>query len=217
MLNKALLAVGGGSSDAIGPVYNYHGFKLQRHISNEATIITYKAADGKIKRIAVKDAKFRAVLRFGTYNIDIPEMANFKTTGYLYMLDGYNTVPYNQPIPDEITNDRIFSRFTGFLITEKTARENCDIWMKYDNISDSQNTKGVPAVSWCRKQTIGGKICDLGNAYEVAVILSCGDKLDEFDATSNSYPILCLGYTSTGHSSMGRRQSYKGLQSSELY
>ena len=59
-----------GGGDNSGPV-EYHGFLLSRHPGNEATVIEYKAADGTQKKIAVKDAKFRSVQKFGTHTVRI--------------------------------------------------------------------------------------------------------------------------------------------------
>ena len=201
MLNRELLlAAGGGDplNGVIGPAYDYHGFKLQRHISDLATVITYKAAGGATKRMAVLDAEFRSVQQFGTYGTDVHGLANFATRGKNgWYITGDSTIPDKHPMPDTVTNDAIFTQWADTLKTDNTAKANCDIWMTYNDRTDSQGIKGVPAVAWCRAQTLAGKPCDLGNEYQTIVIWACGDKLDEMDPNASAYHDMCLGYTAT--------------------
>ncbi|MBD5640950.1 MAG: hypothetical protein HDQ91_00835 [Desulfovibrio sp.] len=224
MLNRELLlAAGGGDplNGVIGPAYDYHGFKLQRHISDLATVITYKAADGATKRMAVLDAKFRSVQQFGTYGINVPGLANFNTQGKNgWYIAGDSSIPNMQPMPDSVTNDAIFTNWADTLKTDKTAKANCDIWMFYNDKEDKlvQSIKGVPAVAWCRAQTLVGKPCDLGNLYQNIVIFACGDKLDEMDKTASEYPNLRLGYTSTtAWPGFGRCQKYNGQRTDRRF
>ena len=194
MLGKELLQAG-QMGDVMGPAYDYHGFKLQRHISDTATVITYKAADGSMKRMAVKDARFRNVLTFGTSGLNVPGLGNFAgagASGTMYVAGG--TISYQNPMPASVTNDVIFAQWNAGLKLDKTARQNCDIWMSYNNYKDSYGVIGVPAVAWCRNQELLGQPCDLANLYQGMVIYVCGDKLDELDASLPEYYNLRLGY-----------------------
>lgn len=221
--NSLLLAGISGHNDVTGPVIGYHGFKLQRHISNEATVITYKAADGRMKRMAVKDAQFRDLKQFGTQAIDVPGLTNFTSllnasgNGMIHGIT-FNAIPDRQPMPDTVTNDVIYNQWHASLAADKTAKENCDIWMTYNNQTDRNHIKGVPAVAWCRSQVIDGKPCDLPNKYETIVIWVCGDKLDEMDPTAVSRDMR-LGYTATtAKSGYGRCQkAANGLVSDVLF
>lgn len=219
--NSLLLAGISGYNDVTGPVIGYHGFKLQRHISNEATVITYKAADGRMKRMAVKDAQFRSVKQFGTDGIDVPGLTNFRSknaSDTVYIHGGSSGIPSTEPMPDTVTNEVIYNQWHALFATDKTAKENCDIWMSYNNQTDKQGIRGVPAVAWCRSQVIEGKPCDLPNKYETIVIFACGDNLDELDPTIASYPDLRLGYTATtARPGYGRCQKFNGQTSPMLF
>ena len=189
---------GGGGWYLMGPEVSYHGFRLQRHISDEATVITYKAADGSLKRMAVLDAKFRSVQKFGVGNMDVPELDSILLPSGAQYVAGTTAIPNKSPMPDGITSDSIFAKWADLMKADKTARENCDIWMKYNNISDGYS-QGVPAIAWCRSQLLKGVGCDLGNAYQNMVIFACGDKLDEMDRSALTHSDLKLGYTSTAY------------------
>lgn len=182
-------------------IIEYHGFLLWRHESNEATYIAYKSAQGDQKVIAVKDAKFRSVQKFGTYDIDTP-LQNFDSYGSKssgWCIDGTDTElsVYSPalPMPERINQDLIYDQWSSYLKSDKTAKENCDVWITYKNITDSIGILGVPAVEWCRNQRISNIPCDLPNAYQNICIWVCSDKLDEIDPTANNYPTLKLGYT----------------------
>lgn len=214
MLGKELLLRGAMPIDGvIGPVYDYHGFKLQRHISNEATVITYKAADGTTKRMAVKDAKFRSVQIFGTYNTNIsgvPDIINLNLGSTIMYIGGEYRVPHDKPMPESVTNNLIFQTWGSKMKITKSAREICDIWMTYNDKTDSASIKGVPAVAWCCSQTLIGRPCAMAKAYEILVIFACSDKLDDMDPSAVAYPTLKLGYTATGSTKYGRCQAYNG-------
>lgn len=205
MLNRELLLASGGNplQMGVGPVYDYHGFKLQRHSSQEATIISYKAADGTMQRIAVKDAKFRNVLQFGLQDRDMSGcgITDGRKITKPNFIASSTFIPCNKPMPDEVTNATLFDNCSQWLAGDKSAKANCDIWMTYNGQTDEKGIKGVPAVAWCRAQTLAGKPCDLGNEYENCVIFICGDKLDEMDPTYGAYPTFGLGYTSAWYKS----------------
>ena len=206
----------------MGPEVSYHGFKLQRHISDEATVITYKAADGRLKRMAVLDAKHRCIVKFGMFGRTMREFEDFNfgngAHGSRYIA-GTSAVLSDQPMPDYVCNETIFANWGELLKSDKSARENCDIWWACKNYTaDSQGTAGVPAVSWCRNKLLDGEPCDLGNVYEVFVIWACGDKLDEMDVSRDKFPGLKLGYTATNASypGQGRVYTYGNIKSASL-
>lgn len=219
MRGRELLHAGIQYGDVTGPIANYHGFILQRHVSGKGTVITYKAADATIKRMLVLDAQYRSVQKFGTYTVDVPGLTNFQSQGASgWYVVGNDPIPNKEPMSDTVNNDAIYNQWNAAFATDKTAKENCDIWMSYNNKTDSNGIQGVPAVAWCRNQIVDGKPCDLGNEYETIVLWACGDQLDEMDPTGASYPDLRLGYTSTAWPERGGRcQKFNGLQSNNLY
>ena len=187
---------------------------MARHPGNEATIIEYKAADGTKKLIAVKDAKFRNVMTFGVYSLDVSILTNFKSlnkSGKWSIGGDGVSISQTSVMPDNITNDLIFEQWATSLVTDKTAKANCDIWMTY------LNTYGVPAVAWCRSQNIGGTPCDLANQYQNICIWTCGDKLDEMDPTASAYSDLKLGYTAKADGFGRTQKSHAGHVSSALF
>lgn len=213
---KALLCASGGI--IAGPMYEYHGFKLGRHISGKGTVINYKAADGSRKDMLVLDAQYRSVQKFGTYGTDVPGLANFQAQGNggRFVWEN-NSIDSKTPMPAAVTNDQIFNQWSETFVADSTAKANCDIWMTYNDKTDSQGIKGVPAVAWCRAQVVNGKLCDLPNEYQLIVLWACGDDLDEMDPTAASYPDLRLGYTSTNaHPNYGRCQKFNGVYADRL-
>lgn len=182
----------------------YHGFLLWRHNSGEATCIAYKAADTYTKIIAVKDAKFRSVSYFGTHGTD-SSLKSFSASGARgYWINGSGQVTHNKPMPETINNDSIFNDWSAVLVSDKSAKENCDVWMTYSV---------VPVVEYCRSQTINNKPCDCPNAYQLFCIWACGDKIDELDTTADEYSDMRFGYTSTGWLPWGRCQKWNGKTS----
>lgn len=220
MLNRELLIAGasGGGIYGVGAVHEYHGFRLQRANTGNGSIITYKAADGTLKDMLVLDAKYRSVQRFGTYRTDVPGLTNFQSQGADGSYVTGKTIISSGAMPDFVTNDAIYNNWHTAFAADKTAKENCDIWMTYNNQTDSQGIKGVPAVAWCRNQIVDDKPCDLPNMYEAMVIFACGDQLDEMDPTTSGYPDLRLGYTSTtAYPPFIRCQKFNGQTSSGLF
>ena len=203
MLGKELLQAG-QMADVMGPVNEYHGFRLQRHISDEATVITYKAADGSMKRMAVLDAKDRAVCQFGAYKRD-SSLANF-AGGSINNSERivYNAVPLsieqrNSQLSAMINNGAIYEEWGEGLKADLTARENCDVWMQW-----CYSTSYAPG--WCRSKILDGTLCDVPNLYEAMTIWACSDMLDEMDKSAGAFPRLLLGYRSTASSTIGRKQ-----------
>lgn len=198
-------------------VYEYHGFLLWRHESNESTCIKYKSAQGEQKVIAVKDAKFRSIQKFGAYGKE-SSLTNFTAKGIdnSYFIYGNSTIG-NIPTPEYVNNDNIYNQWSTSLRLDKTAKENCNVWMTYNTSTDSKGVVGVPAVAYCRNQKVNNIPCDLPNIYQTIVIWACGDKLDEMDPTASSYPYLKLGYTAFGDGSNSRTQEYNGILGYELW
>lgn len=198
---------------------NYHGFLLWRHNSGEATCLAYKAANGFQNVIAIKDAKFRTVVKFGTYRTNSP-LINFpsanKYGNWFFNQEG-TAISDQQPVPDWLTQDSVYEAWSPTLVFDRTAKENCDVWMTYQGIADSEGFVGVPAVEWCRNQKLQNKACDLPNEYQTICIWVCSDKLDELDPTASSYTDLKLGYSATGWRPYGRCQRANGLQSCNFY
>lgn len=89
-------------------IYRFQGFILWRHESNEATCIEYKDAKGNQKIIAVKDAKFRSVQKFGTTGLDVPELTNFTSSGTKGWYTEGNPVSSSIPIPNIYTNEAVY-------------------------------------------------------------------------------------------------------------
>lgn len=178
---------------------DYHGFKLSRLCSGDATVITYKAADGTIQSIVVADAIYRHVKCFGLFGVFVNGLkwfqeGNVKGNYFIHSIDK-QVVNEHSPMPDFITNDLIYDLWSPSLKSDRTAKENCDILMQYVGITDDEEITGVPAVEWCRSQTIGGVQCDLPNLYQTMVIWICGDQLDLMDPTAEANPGMKLGYT----------------------
>lgn len=178
-----------------GPVVNYHGFKLQRHISDKATVITYKAADGKTKRMAALDAKYRNIKtwisNYDYHPSGVPMLSPYGKSGDGIVDD--EKIKSTMPMPDKVTNEAIYNQWSKCLCAENTAKWTCDQWIKYKNsLTKSIN---LDAISWCRGQDLAGHPCDVPNLYELFCIRGCGDKLDEMDITSSKYPQYKLGYT----------------------
>lgn len=224
MYSNNIVSLTGMSKKSIisGSWIEYHGFQLARHSCGEATVIKYKSANASIKYIAVKDAKFRNTCAFGTYGKDIPELGNFGTVGKNGGWDpastsSYLTSPFTSPMKTEWTNDAIYNGWATTLLSDKSAKENCDIWMKYKSTTDTKGTVGVPAVAHARSQTIDGIACDIATEYQIICIWVCSDKLDEMDVTASEHPQLKLGCTSTGYPSRGRYQNGSGGQSAILW
>lgn len=179
-------------------IIEYHGFRLWRHKSNEATCIEYKSAKGFQQIIAVKDAKFRINTQFGTYQKDVPELSNFTANGVKgrYIIDS-NSLPATSSMPETYTNEAIYQNWGSVLASDKSAKENCDVWMQYNTYADARPyVVGVPAVSYCRSRVLENKSCNLGNLYQMICIFACGDKLDEMDPTLSNYSNMRLGYSS---------------------
>ena len=104
----------------------HHGFLLYRHVGDEATVIQYKAADGTIQKMAVKDAKFREVLPFGTQGIDLPELNNFQSVsknGGSYINGGSSPLPTKVPLPTSLSNDLIFEQWGGRLLQTRPPKK----------------------------------------------------------------------------------------------
>lgn len=150
----------------------------------------------------MKDASFRVVSdyfykpeSFSTLiDADLESFTKYSDKG-LYIA-GNSSIDNNSPMPDTVTNELIYDNWAEIFKADKTAKENCDIWMKYQGKTSSSNVIDVQQVRWARDKTLGGKPCDIANMYELMVIWACGDKLDELDITAGIYPKLKLGYTS---------------------
>lgn len=97
-------------------------------------------------------------------------------------------------MPDFFTNEAIFQNWSTSLKIDNSAKQNCDIWMKYNDYNDGY-VIGVPAVAHCRNQNILGVPCNLPNIYELICIYTCSNELDKLDPTASSYPGYKIGNT----------------------
>lgn len=166
----------------------------------------------------MKDAKFRSIQPFGTYakNSPLSNIATKSVEGSWYIVGSVN-IPWSQPMPDNITNEAIFLNWGSILINDRTARENCDVWMLYQGQTDTQGVVGNPAVEWCRSQKIWNTPCNIPNLYQAMCLWTCGDKIDELDPTTSSYSTLKIGYTAKGDPAYGRSQKQGDLISYAIW
>lgn len=192
MRGKDLLLAGasGGGPVLAWSMTSQSGRRLGRHISNEATVIEFDYW-GTRKMLIVPDAKYRDAFTMGAYGINMPELANFSdVTMYLAgrVVDAKTALP--------ALTDKALQTVLASYKSDKTSRENCNIWMTKTSHTDSQGTRGVPAVQHCRNLNIdglGAGYFDLPNAYELAVIYAESDNIDALDQTAAANPGKMLG------------------------
>ena len=174
-----------------------NGAIIYRHFNSDGCTIEYDAF-GKHTKLFVADAKFRASLAFGTYNTD-STLTNFnqsESSSSWYISSNQRNQTDNPPALTITQLESMWKTGNPSLKNDKTARENCDVWMKFEGVYDSQNVLGVPAVVHCRNlidipQIDGG--CDLPNIFELMVIFLCMNEIDALDPTVQKYPQFALG------------------------
>lgn len=143
------------------------------------------------KTLKIPVAQYRGVLQMGTYGLDLPELANFQKTG-MYLAG--SSVDAKAALP--AITDKSLQTILADYKTDKTGRENSNIWMTKTSHTDTQKINGVPAVQHCRNLNIGGfgaGYFDLPNAYELAVIYAESDNIDALDQTAAANPGKMLG------------------------
>lgn len=177
------------------------GRRLYTHASGKGVVIEYTDWSGP-KKMFVAGAPYRAAKKFGAYGWDSP-LANFsqKNANATDYIDGGSTdITDGNSIP-VMTDAQLMAMWPGFS-TDKTARENCDVWMTRVGINDTASTpiNGVPVVEHCRaisdiEGIFGG--CDLPNEYQLMIIFLEQNNIDALDPLSVANPEMRLGKENT--------------------
>lgn len=159
--------------------------KIYRHFSNEGSVIEFDMYGTPIK-LFVADAKYRDVKPWRTRSTDA-SVDNFMGDYHRInpIADGDDR---GSPLSYNLTDQELQARFPSFK-TDKTAKENTDALMTYDD---------TEAAHWCRAQNISGVgALDLPNIYELVVLYLEADNIDALDPTAEQYPNMMLGYKAT--------------------
>ena len=170
---------------------------IYRHENNKGSVIEFKGFNNETIKLFVADAQYRTKLQWGTYGTDVPSLTNFSSNNGTnwFIKNSMSSIEQSQTAapPFGYTLANLKTTWSN-LSTDKTARQNCDIWMTYNNSTDSQSIKGVPAVAYARGLTdifSGG--CDIPNEFELMVVFLCMNAIDALDPTVDSYPAYALG------------------------
>lgn len=184
------------------------GFRLWRHESGQATVLEYVDNLGAAKRFAVLDAAFRSAERFycrttsnSFTNINLYDLGNFADrNAWKYLnIENRSDSTYKKPVPDDYTLEVMLERYgDGPLLKDNTAKRSCDGWMSYDGDTGkgygAGTVTGVPAVRFCRRQSLDGSPCDLPTLWQMMCMFVCGDALDALDPTlASASPAYALG------------------------
>lgn len=197
MLNRCSLVAEHRITETIAPSNR----RLYRHESGMGTVICFN--DGVYREVLVLDAKYRANRRFGARS------ASVNLEPFLYNPGGKSSVHLNpENIDGDISTTEALTVIDDWINAnvvhdDKTARENCDEWIKlkdYDNGEFAYGGgNGVPAVAYCRSLVVpGAGACDLPNIQTLARIYCDADYLDRMDPTVASYSSYALGKRNSG-------------------
>ena len=170
------------------------GRLLYMNATNDGIVMEHQfTKDGSTAKFVIALAKDRTKKKFGTYGTDMPGLTNYTTankSGSWYLDGASNT--------GVITKTDAQMRAEWFdSIDEKTAKQNCDIWMTKNSTTDTQGIVGVPAVAYCRSVRIGGVVCDLPNEQELMLMRLEANAIDSLDPTVAQYPTYALGSANT--------------------
>ena len=159
-------------------IKNLNGFTLYRSDNGIATTIEYNwpTSSGELgerRKMEVIDAAYRvSAVKFGTLNQDTAIDTISGVSGTVSASDTNTTV----------------CGYVKAAYIEKTAKELCDIWMKWNTYVDSHGVVGVPAVAYCRELEIDSENGEwqLPNIVQLAMIAAVRDTLNSMDPTANS-------------------------------
>ena len=166
------------------------GRLLYRHQSQMGSVLEFN--DGSPRKVMVLDGKYRTTETFGTYGKRVQRMVYFKeNTKDNWMINGIR----RDAIPLECSSlaDTFLNDLWKDSIDQNTAKQNCDRWMKHNDLEDSDGIVGVPAVSYCRSIQVNGTPCDLPNFQTLIRIYCDAEAIDQLDPTIADHPGRALG------------------------
>lgn len=170
------------------------GRLLYMNATNDGIVMEHQfTKDGSTAKFVIALAKDRTKKKFGTYGTDMSGLTNYTqadTSGTWYLDGKANSGAITR------TDAQMRSAWSASL-DEKTAKQNCDIWMTRNTATDTQGIVGVPAVAYCRSVTIGGVSCDLPNEQELLLMRLEANEIDKLDPTVAQYPTYALGSANT--------------------
>lgn len=143
--------------------------KIERHPSNQGSVITFDMF-GKQTHLFVADAKYRTCEMCNSYSFRLkPEI---DIDDYLKFFSDNNCF-----------SDKAIQNYFNELNNDLSAKENSEIlWLQMNR-----------AVEYCRNIEIEniGEL-DLPNFYELIIIFSESERLDEMDITRYNFPEFSL-------------------------
>lgn len=172
-----------------------HGRILYRHSNDKGTVVVFDMYDIKTVMF-VADAQYRITCLFGGSGTDSSN-PNFNTTnadGNWSAFGSKSGYSKNSAFPFTMSDAELQTLWSN-LSSDKTARENCDVWMTISDCTGTDRTVG-----YCRSLTSFDGIdkCDCPNFYEDLVLFFESDNLDNLDPTGSSYSNFKFGCTNPG-------------------
>lgn len=185
------------------------GRKLFRHPNGKGTVIAFDLYN-KDALLFVPDAAYRPQnANWGMYAQNVSELDQFTLDCKPMSNAGKKTMS----LVGVLSDTEIQSEFPSFK-TDKTAKENTDILMKYNS----------PAARSCRNLDVGLGPMDLPNIYELMMLYQEADNIDKLDPTFAANKDSGLGHTSTygrfdarGQSTVWSSTSYSDKYSRSVF